>query len=78
MKKVIKLTESDLVKIIKKVIRESDDLPPSKPPHDIKDILNQIELNQYFKIYSIQKWILTLTYKCGLVVCQSTVMILFI
>ena len=54
MKKIVRLTELDLVKIIKKVIRESDDLPPSKPPHDIKDILNQIELYEvYPRIFAL-------------------------
>ena len=48
MKKVIKLTESDLVRIIKKVISENDELPPSRPPHNIKEILNQIELYEVY------------------------------
>jgi hypothetical protein len=48
MKRIIRITESDLVRIIKKVLKENDDLPPSKPPHNIKEILNQIELYEVY------------------------------
>lgn len=49
MKKIIKLTESDLLRIVKKVINEYDETQFPEPPEEVTKIQQDILAGNYIK-----------------------------